>query len=229
MGFFDVNNIAFTILNYPMSYIELFGTIFYLLSVILIARKNILTWPVGIISVVLYLLLFWQIRLYSDTLEQVYYLFASVYGWWHWVQAARARKQNAPDTLPMRYSNWREFWVWLSVTLIGTMLLGSVMSQIHLLLPQYFPQPAAYPFPDAFTTIMSFVAMWLMARKRTESWIYWIIVDVIGIGLYYIQGVRFIALLYVILLVMAAYGLRVWNKTTKANPARVSVKSAVNG
>jgi len=135
MGFFDVNNIAFTILNYPMSYIELFGTIFYLLSVILIARKNILTWPVGIISVVLYLLLFWQIRLYSDTLEQVYYLFASVYGWWHWVQAARARKQNAPDTLPMRYSNWREFWVWLSVTLIGTMLLGSVMSQIHLLLP----------------------------------------------------------------------------------------------
>jgi len=71
--------------------------------------------------------------------------------------------------------------------------------------------------------------MWLMARKRTESWIYWIIVDVIGIGLYYIQGVRFIALLYVILLVMAAYGLRVWNKTTKANPARVSVKSAVNG
>jgi nicotinamide mononucleotide transporter len=66
---FSVNNIAFTILGYPMSYIEFIGTILYLWSVWLIARKQMLTWPVGIVSVLLYMALFYQIRLYSDTLE----------------------------------------------------------------------------------------------------------------------------------------------------------------
>ena len=68
---FSVNNIAFTILSYPMSYIEFIGTILYLWSVWLIARKQMLTWPVGIVSVLLYMALFYQIRLYSDTVEQI--------------------------------------------------------------------------------------------------------------------------------------------------------------
>ena len=69
----SVNTVFFTVLGYPMSYIELVGTILYLLSVWLIARRNMLTWPVGIVSVLLYMALFYQIRLYSDALEQVYY------------------------------------------------------------------------------------------------------------------------------------------------------------
>ena len=85
LEWFSVNKIIFTFLNYPMSYIEFIGTIFYLWSVWLIARRNILTWPVGIISVLLYMALFYQIQLYSDTVEQVYYLIASAYGWWRWM------------------------------------------------------------------------------------------------------------------------------------------------
>ncbi|HEY9814372.1 MAG TPA: nicotinamide riboside transporter PnuC, partial [Candidatus Obscuribacterales bacterium] len=82
--FLSINTIAFTILGYPMSYIELIGTILYLGSVWLIAQKHMLTWPVGILSVLLYMSLFYQIQLYSDALEQVYYLVASAYGWWWW-------------------------------------------------------------------------------------------------------------------------------------------------
>jgi nicotinamide mononucleotide transporter len=93
----SVNTIAFTVIGYPMSYIELVGTLLYLASVWLIARKNMLTWPVGIVSVLLYMALFYQIRLYSDALEQVYYLGASVYGWWYWRRSALAMaEENAP-------------------------------------------------------------------------------------------------------------------------------------
>ena len=85
----SVNNIAFTVLGYPMSYVELIGTILYLWSVWLISKRQVLTWPVGIISVLLYMVLFYQIHLYSDTLEQIYYLGASIYGWILWNKSSK--------------------------------------------------------------------------------------------------------------------------------------------
>lgn len=216
--FLSVETIAFTVLGYPMSYIELVGTILYVWSVWLIAQRRMLTWPVGIVSVVLYGLLFYQIRLYSDTLEQIYYLFASVYGWWHWRRSAKAADQE----LRVSYSSRRSLIVWAVVTLGLSIVAGNLVSQVHLLLPAVFPEPASFPFLDALTTVMSFVAMWLMARQRVESWIYWVVVDVIGIGLYYAKEVKFIALLYVILLVLAIKGLLAWHRAARA-PATVPI------
>jgi nicotinamide mononucleotide transporter len=207
-NFLSVDTIAFTIAGYPMSYVELIGTVFYLWSVWLIAQRRILTWPVGIVSVVLYAILFYQIRLYSDTLEQIYYLFASVYGWWHW----RRSTQDSGQGLKVSYSSRRNLIVWAVVTAGLSIGAGSLAGQVHVLLPALFPEPASFPFLDALTTVMSFVAMWLMARKRVESWIYWVIVDVIGIGLYYAKEVKFIALLYVILLALAIKGLVAWHR-----------------
>ena len=206
LEWFSVNKIFFTVLNYPMSYIEFIGTIFYLWSVWLIARRNILTWPVGIVSVLLYMALFYQIQLYSDTVEQVYYLIASAYGWWRWLTPI----QQTGQPIPVRWSSGRAAAVWMTATAVVSALTGLLMSRIHLLAPTWFPQPASLPYLDALTTIMSFSAMWLMAQKRIESWVYWIIVDVIGIGLYYVKDVRFVALLYVMLLGMAINGLMSW-------------------
>ncbi len=206
LEWFSVNKIFFTVLNYPMSYIEFIGTIFYLWSVWLIARRNILTWPVGIVSVLLYMALFYQIQLYSDTVEQVYYLIASAYGWWRWLTPS----QQTGQPIPVRWSSGRVAAVWMAATAVISALTGLLMSRIHLLAPTWFPQPASLPYLDALTTIMSFSAMWLMAQKRIESWVYWIIVDVIGIGLYYVKDVRFVALLYVMLLGMAINGLMSW-------------------
>jgi nicotinamide mononucleotide transporter len=75
-----------------------------------------------------------------------------------------------------------------------------------------FPEAASFPYVDALTTVMSLVAMWLMARKHIESWFYWIVVDLIGIWLYFVKDVKFISLLYVILLVMAIRDLINWRK-----------------
>jgi nicotinamide mononucleotide transporter len=195
-AFFDVNTIALTVLGYPLSYLELVGTLLYLWSVWLITRQKILTWPVGIVSVLLYMVLFYQIQLYSDALEQAYYLVASVYGWWLWSSRGRQEERSFVPYV----SAPRTMGLVLLLTAVLSAALGGLMSRVHELLPALFPQPAAFPYLDALTTIMSFSAMWLMAQKRLESWGYWIVVDVIGIGLYYVQGVRFISLLYVILL-----------------------------
>ena len=208
---FSVNTTFFNFLDYPMSYIEFIGTIFYLASVILIAQKKMLTWPVGIISVILYGILFYQIQLYSDTIEQLYYLGASIYGWIYWNKHKKAKD----DSIPFHISNKKHISTWLLITGVGTIFMTIFMMKIHLLLPSIFSKPASFPFIDALTTVMSFVAMFLMAQKRVESWIYWIIVDVIGIGLYFTKDVKFISLLYVILLIIAIRGFFSWKSSLK--------------
>jgi nicotinamide mononucleotide transporter len=203
---FSVNHIAFTVLGYPLSYIELVGTIFYLWSVWLIARRRILTWPIGIVAVILYMLVFYQIRLYSDALEQVYYLIASVYGWWHWLKSPR----EGATIVDVRFSDKKSILLWVLASVVLGIALGAFMSRAHTLLPGIFPEAASYPYLDALTTIGSFSAMWLLARRRIESWVYWILIDIVGIGLYYVKGVRFIALLYVVLLGLAIKGFVSW-------------------
>ncbi|HEX2609748.1 MAG TPA: nicotinamide riboside transporter PnuC [Gemmatimonadales bacterium] len=204
----SVETVAFTVLGYPMSYIELFGTILYLASVWLIARRHMLTWPVGILSVLLYMALFYQIRLYSDALEQIYYLGASVYGWWYWSKT-QTEKHVVED---VRFSASSPILLTLCLTAVLGALAGAAMSRAHLALPSLFPEPASYPYVDALTTVMSFTAMGLMTRKRIESWLYWIVVDVLGIWLYSVKGVKLIALLYLILLGLAFKGLASWLK-----------------
>lgn len=205
MSVWHVETVALTILGYPMSWVELVGTITYLWSVWLMARRRMLTWPVGIVSVLLYLLLFWQIRLYSDALEQLYYLGASVFGWYRWTTV-----RNADERPPMSWSGARTILVQLVLVASGTAALGYVMSRAHLAAPALFPEPASYPYLDAGTTIASFIAMALLALKRIESWLWWIVVDAVGIGLYWVKDVRFVALLYVVLLGLAVRGLLEW-------------------
>jgi nicotinamide mononucleotide transporter len=214
LEFFSVNKIAFTLVGYPMSYIEFCGTLLYLWSVWLMVRRRMLTWPVGILSVMLYAALFYQIRLYADALEQLYYLFASIYGWWHW----RATRVETGGTrrVAVGYSSARAIVAGALVTLALSAALGALVADLHQLLPSLFPEPASFPFLDALTTIMSFTAMWLLARARIESWCYWIVVDIIGIRLYYVKGVRFVALLYLILLGMAIGGLATWIRAARA-------------
>ena len=111
----------------------------------------------------------------------------------------------------------------MGITLGTGLALGGMISQIHLWLPQLFPEAAAFPWLDAVTTVMSFTAMAVMAMKRIESWWYWIGVDVIAIGLYYVKEVRFLSLLYVVLLGIAINGLRSWHQADRATPSSFQI------
>jgi nicotinamide mononucleotide transporter len=205
LNFFSVDTIFLMIGDYPLSYIELIGTLAYFASVGLIAKKNMLTWPVGILSVILYGILFYQIRLYSDTLEQIYYLVISVYGWITWEQSKAQKKE-----ITNNFSSPKEMAIWFGITMGAAVVLAFLTSNFHIWIPSLFPEPASFPFLDALTTVMSFVAMYLLTKRKTESWIYWIIVDVIAIGLYWVKDVRFISVQYIALLCMAFYGLLNW-------------------
>ncbi len=206
LSVFSVKTVFFTVLGYPMSYVEFFGTNCYLLSVWLIAGRNMLTWPIGIVSVILYMLLFYQYQLYSDTIEQFYYIGASIYGWWYWQKS----QSEESDVTPVCHGSKLNIMCWTTVILALSLLTGWAMTHVHLWLPSFFPEPASFPYLDGLTTIMSFVAMWLMARRRIESWFYWIIVDMISIWLYYAKGIKFVSLLYVLLLILATMGAVRW-------------------
>jgi nicotinamide mononucleotide transporter len=156
--------------------------------------------------------------LYADTFEQIYYLGVSIYGWWYWI---RDKNKDKKDKVGVYFSPKKSILKWATATLIVSIILSYVDSKLNVLVPEIFTTPASFPFLDTLTTIMSLTAMFLMARKRIESWVYWIIVDVIGIWLYYVKDVRFISLLYVILFVMALNGLKSWTNTRRTT-AQVS-------
>jgi nicotinamide mononucleotide transporter len=211
MNIFSVETVFFTILDYPVSFIEFFGTVMYFSSVWLIARKNVFTWPVGIVSVALYMILFYQFALYSDVIEQVYFLFASAYGWLAW-----NRIRSKETVVQTGFSSPSAIVVWAIATLALGMLLGLFTSNLHILLPEFFPVEASLPFLDAITTAMSFTAMWLLAIRKAESWIYWILVDLAAIYIYFSKGIAFIGLQYILLTGMAVYGLAMWIKGRNA-------------
>ena len=206
---FSVNTIFFNIFDYQVSYLEFVGTVLYFASVWLIARRNMWTWPVGIISVILYMFLFYQFALYSDVFEQGYYLIASTYGWWAWSRGSRNEK------VATGFSKPRVIALWAAVTLLIGVALGLTMSQVHDWLPLVFPEPAALPMLDAITTVMSLSAMWLLTLRRAESWVYWIIVDIAAIYVYFTKGIAFVGLQYIALTLMAVYGFMSWRQNVK--------------
>jgi len=212
MNILSINTIMLTIYDYPLSYIEFLGTILYFISVFLISKKNIITWPVGIVSVILYFILFYQIQLYADMIEQVYYFIISIFGWITW---QKKKEEQPKQIIQSSWSTVKGIILALSITIASTCVLSFCISNFNKWFPEIFPETASFPFLDALTTVMSFVAMYLVTIRKNEGWIYWIIVDIIAIWLYWVKDVKFISIQYVILLGMAIYGFLNWIKRYK--------------
>lgn len=204
MNFFEIKNIAFQIWNYPISYVELIGTLFGLASVYFASRANILTWGTGIVNEVFLFILFFQVQLYADMFLQIYFFVVTLYGWYKWNTKTSENKISE--------TSFRNR-IFLSVTiLIGTLISGFLFTNIHLYLPTYFKIQAAYPFTDSFVMVSSIVATILLAKKKIENWYLWIAVDLVCVVLYFKKGVYFLSLEYFIFLGLASYGLYHWRK-----------------
>ena len=217
---FSINNIFFTVLGYPMSYIEFFGTIFNLWCVYLVVKNNIWNWPIGIVGVILFGFMFYQINLYSDLFEQIYFFITSFYGWWAWIHMRNTNQANAQE-LSISRNNQKNNLIYFIIIILGTILLGYFTSNIHIYFAEYFPEPASFPYLDAFTTILSFAATILMAHRKIECWYLWILVDVIGVWLYFAKDVRLVSILYFIFLILATRGLISWSKIYKHEQQKI--------
>ncbi len=211
MNVFNVHNVFFTVLGYPMSYIELSATLLIVVYVLLITKKIVWAWPLGIITFSLFAVLFYQVRLYSDFFEQFYYIGNCFYGWWVWL-AARKNAEGENKELDVSRCNRKTYLIIASIIAGCGTVLGFTMSRIHTWLPSLFPLPAAFPYIDATATIMGFVAAALMTHRKIESWFLWICVNVICIGLYYARGVKFVSVLYIFFLALAINGLITWSR-----------------
>ena len=204
MHFFDISDTAFSIINYPISYVELIGTIFGLISVYFASKANILTWSTGIINEIFLFILFFQVHLYADMFLQVYFFIVTIYGWYNW---NRTTVENKITVI-----NAKARCINTVIIVVGSLLSGFLIKNIHLYLPNYFKVAAAYPFTDSFVMVLSIVATILLAKKKIENWHLWILVDAICVILYFKKGVYFLSLEYLIFLGLASYGLYHWKK-----------------
>ena len=206
---FDVKETFFTVFENKVSYVEFIGTLLGLVSVFLAARANIFTWPTGILNAIFFLVIFFQIHLYSDMFLQMYFCGMGVYGWFSWKYKA-AHRQSAIRTL----SNTYRLWLAMFIAAV-TLLIGTLISQIHLMLPQIFDHPATYPYIDTFIAISSILATILLARRIFETWVLWVTVDITSIGLYSVKGVKLIAIEFMIFLCLAMLGVFSWYRLWK--------------
>lgn len=204
MTFFDINNIAFEIIGYPISCVELIGTLFGLISVYFASRANILTWATGIINELFLFILFFQVQLYADMFLQVYFFVVTLYGWYNWKQKP---KQNSITSTDFK----TRIWI-VAAIIFGTLISGFFFANIHLYLPHYFKTEAAFPFADSFVMVLSIIATVLLARKKIETWYLWIVVDIVCVFLFFKKSIAFLALEYLVFLGLATYGLLNWKK-----------------
>jgi nicotinamide mononucleotide transporter len=208
MDFFSVESVFFEIMGYQLSYLEFFGVLFGLAAVWLSAKANIWSWPVGIVNVILAFFFCYQIRLYPDMFLQVFFLVTNVIGWIRWTNP-KPGEEDRKNELRVSHMKWRQFLLLSAVGIAGTIMLGSFASRLHEWFPRVFPIPSAYPYMDSFITVMSIVNTFFMIRKKIESWIIWIVVDIVATYMYFIKDAKFYSFEYLIFTGLAAYGL--WN------------------
>lgn len=207
MNFFEIQNIAFQVVDYPISYVELIGTLFGLISVYFASKANILTWSTGIINEFFLFLLFFQVQLYADMLLQVYFFIVTLYGWYNWKTNSKEKKISETNLI-------NKLWLTTSI-IIFSLFSGVLFANIHIYLPYVFKEKASYPFLDSLIMVISIIATILLAKKKVETWYMWIAVDIICVGLYFKKGVYFLSLEYLIFLGLAIYGLYNWRKQLK--------------
>ncbi len=214
MNFFSHLSIFFTVLGYPMSYLEFFGTLAGAIAVFLSARANVWSWPLGIINVVLFFFLFYQVQLYPDMFLQVFFFITNLIGWWRWTNP-RQEEEDKKHQLRISRITPKKWLYFLTIGLTGTFVFGSLAKNLHSFFPVVFNQPSAFPYTDSFVTIMSIVATYLMVQKKIECWLVWILVDAIACYLYFSKGILLVGIEYIMYCFIAAFGFWHWWKEYK--------------
>lgn len=211
MAFFSIDSIFFEIWGYPMSYLEFFGTVAGGVAVWLAARANIWSWPIGLINVTLFFFLFFQVQLYPDMFLQAFFFVTNLIGWWRWTHP-KPYEEDRKHELKIGFMPIRQLIVFSGIGLVGTLVMGSLASNLHEWIPTIFSQPSAFPYLDSFVTVMSIVATFLMIQKKIECWAIWIMVDVVATALYFSKGIKFVGVEYLAFCFLAAFGLWRWLK-----------------
>ncbi len=197
---------AFVVSGAPVTVLEVVAFALATLMVVFNIRVNPLGWPLAIASSLLYVLLFWNSRLYGDASLQIFFAVVAGWGWWQWLRgtdaeghALRVRRLSAQGRT-------------------GVLVAIAIAWPATALFLRRFTDTDV-PWWDAFPTAASVVGQWLLGRKYVENWPVWIVVDVVGAALFAYKGLWLTTVLYVVFVVMAAVGWRSWQRrATQAAP-----------
>jgi nicotinamide mononucleotide transporter len=185
------------------NWIEICGTLTGLVYLWFSVRQSVLTWPTGILSSLLYVIVFFKARFYAGMGLQCYYFLISIYGWWLW---SKSESADSGDKFQIRHTGKKlMFGILLSCFLL--------FAPIAFILKNFTDSPI--PYWDSFTTSMSIVATWMLARKKIEHWLLWILIDSVSIILYIVRGLYPTSLLFVAYTIMAVVGYFEWKKELK--------------
>lgn len=182
--------------------LEPIAVVLGILSVYLTVKQNLWCWPTGIAMTILYVIIFFNAKLYSDTFENAVYIVLQIYGWYFWVYGGKKKNELQVTRLSNKK---RKHWM------LGIIIISVIAGY---LIDNYTDAELAYA--DALTTVMSLSAQWLMSKKKIENWFLWINVDVMALFIYTIKGLYMTTGLYAVFLWLAVAGLLSWKKSKKA-------------
>lgn len=180
------------------SLLEVSGVITGILCVYLAAKNRIWSWPLAIISVLIYVIIFTEARLYADAGLQIYFLIMNIYGWYFW-----SRKSDQQSKVPVSHISLKESLLSVLAISLFTAVLGTFL---------FKGTDASFPYVDSFCTACSIVAQLLLARKIIENWLIWIAVDIIYVGVYILKDLHLTAGMYTLYVFIAAIGYIDWKK-----------------
>lgn len=182
--------------------IEIFGVITGFICVWLAARNNIWNFPVTIVSVFLYMVVFYRARLYADMGLQVYFLGMALYGWYYWID----RSESGEEIKPVRRITSTLIGIGIVVIALFTILFGTFLDR---------QTDAFSPYLDSLCAGGSLFGSFLLSRRILENWLVWIVVDVIYLYLYISKELYLTTILYLAYIVVAIIGYREWKRNWK--------------
>ena len=168
--------------------------------------ENILVYPVGLINTIIYIYISIKGQLFGEATVNLYYTIMNVYGWVVWAK----RNEQRQHVLQITFSD-RRFWM-IQLLFFGALYLVIYFSLAYL--KREF-SPGAIPWADAFASATAFTGMWLMTRKKVESWYWWIATNIASIPLYFVKHYVFTSVYYLVLLILAVSGLLEWMRKAK--------------
>jgi len=187
-----------------MNWFEVTGVVTGILGVWLTTRQHIWCWPVGLVAVLSYVVVFFDAKFYAAMALQIVFVVLILYGWYEWLHGGADEGALRVSRVP------RRFVVPLAMTgMIASALLGFGLRRLT---------DEALPFIDAFAMSFSLIAQWMQARKYLETWVLWILLDVIYIGMGLSQGLNLTAILYLVYVGLALLGFRDWRRALAPVP-----------
>ena len=193
--------------------LEYIAVVFGIGSVWYSRKENILVYPVGLVNTIIYVYLSLKGHLIGEASVNLYYTIVSIYGWIIW---AKKDQQHRP-VLNITNSSKKQ---WLQQLAFFSSFYVVIFLSLSFLKNNFLP--GVLPAADAFASATAFTGMWLMARKKVESWYWWIATNIASIPLYYVKGYAFTSVYYLVLLLLAFSGLAEWKRKRNSNESNIT-------